>query len=83
MRARYGVTVAAVIAAAVANTVLLVAGHASAWAIAFGLATPLVGLAEWLRARALGDEAQRVAHRMLGVVILALLAMTEASRLSS
>jgi hypothetical protein len=73
---RHGVMLAAVLGAVAGNTYLLVVDHATVWVILFGLAAPLVGVAEWLRARGLGVEARRLADRMLGVVILGLLATT-------
>jgi hypothetical protein len=48
------------------------------WAAVFGAALPIVALAEWAFLRRRGDEAQRVADRMLILVLWALIGLGDA-----
>lgn len=72
-------TAALIVTVGALNTHHIASSGGWLWAVLFGAALPLVALAEWAHLRRRGDEAQRVADRMLVLVLWALIGLGDAA----
>ncbi|HLT35060.1 MAG TPA: hypothetical protein VK034_02220 [Enhygromyxa sp.] len=61
------------------NTYHVATNRGWLWAAIFGAALPIAALAEWAFLRRRGEEARRVADRMLIIVLWALIGLGDAA----